>query len=183
MGTGFFIFTFLFSVIFLLQIVGFFSPNWDIQCVENSDLNITTSENQTCFYQGLFYGCEDSGKCRLTNLIDSKVFGLSLGIILGNIIVLFLSILVLAHVYKEYAKSMKTGAMLMFATTEIMNIASTLFFWRLTNTIGWSCWVFSWSAAILITIIVFTCICCFISIFGEEGSSSKRYFIYHYVVD
>ncbi|XP_063402291.1 uncharacterized protein LOC134686551 [Mytilus trossulus] len=179
MGRGFFVFTFLFSVIFLLQIVGFFSPYWDIQCVDNSDLNITTTQNKTCFYQGLFYGCDDGGKCRLTKIIDSKVFGLSVGIIVGNIIVLVLTILVLAHTYKDYAKSMKTGAMLMFATTEIMNIASTLFFWQLTYSvnIGWSCWLFSWSAAILITIIAFTCICCFI----EQGGN--RFHVYHYVVD
>ncbi|XP_071137578.1 uncharacterized protein [Mytilus edulis] len=184
MGTGFFIFIMFFSFIFVLQIVGFFSPNWDIQCVKNYTSTIANSNNKTCFYQGLFYGCSDSGKCRGTDIIDSRVFGLELAIILGNIIVLVLLILVLAHVYEESKKSMKQGAMFLFAITEIMNIASTIIVWTEGYTMGWSCWASSWSAAILIGIIALTCLCFCMSLYGDdEDDSHKRYFIYYYVVE
>lgn len=50
-------------------------------------------------------------------VIDSRVFGLELSIILGNVLVLVLLILVLAHVNEDNKKPMKQGAMLLFAIT------------------------------------------------------------------
>lgn len=55
-------------------------------------------------------------------VIDSRVFGLAVAIITGNVIVLVLSILVLAHVSENNKKSMKTVAMLLFtATGKLLN--------------------------------------------------------------
>lgn len=51
------------------------------------------------------------------SVIDRRIFGLAVAIITGNVIVLVLSILVLAHVCKDNKKSMKTGAVLLFTAT------------------------------------------------------------------
>ncbi|XP_063402290.1 uncharacterized protein LOC134686550 [Mytilus trossulus] len=182
MGTGFLIFLFLFVIIFLLQIVGFSSPYWDIKCEKNYDSDINNSNNETCFYQGLFYGCDINGNCRLTNIIDSRVFGLAVGIITGNVIVLVLLILVLAHVSENNKKSMKTGALLLFTATEILNIASTIIVWMDSYDVGWSWWVTSWSAVVLIAIIALTCLCALLVAEDRENNNYNHYCVCQYVL-
>ncbi|VDI31506.1 Hypothetical predicted protein [Mytilus galloprovincialis] len=118
-------------------------------------------------------------------VIDRRLFGLAVAIITGNVIVLVLSILVLAHVCKDNKKSMKTGAVLLFTATELLNVASAIIVWLDSYTFGWSWWVTSWSAVLIICIIALTCLCCCLSFNGDEGesNSSRRFFVYYYVVE
>ncbi|CAG2185629.1 unnamed protein product [Mytilus edulis] len=102
------------------------------------------------------------------------------------------AILVVIANDKEPKKGWKALAMLLFTLTEILNIASTIIVWIEGYTMGWSWWLSSWSAVLLLGIIALTCLCCIMAAAEDDKNSNeekkksnnkKRFFIYYYVVD
>lgn len=69
-----------------------------------------------------------------------------------------------------------------FIIVEILNITSTILVWMDSYAVGWSWWVTSWSAVVLIAIIALTCFCACLVAEERENTSYNHYCVCYYVL-